>query len=357
MSLGPEPVHGEPVQGEPAAAVPAWIARLPKAELHLHLEGTATPETLVALAGARGRRLALEEARRRFTYRDFFGFLMAFKWVSEQLRAPEDYAFLLADLLRRLHEENVLYAEITLAAGVVLWKRQDVDAVSAALQETLETSRKEHPVEVRWIFDGVRNFGADHVARAADCALRWRQAGVVGFGIGGDEQNGPPELFRDTFDRVRAAGLRATVHAGETAGPESIWGALRALGAERIGHGLAAFKDPKLMEHLARERIPLEVCPTSNLRTGALRQHTGEANLARHPLVDYCRRGLAVTLSTDDPGLFDTTLNQEYALAHRLGLTRAEILRLAEASFQAAFCEPALKEELLERFRAGVTAL
>ena len=357
MSLGPEPVHGEPVQGEPAGAVPAWIARLPKAELHLHLEGTATPETLVALAGARGRRLALEEARRRFTYRDFFGFLMAFKWVSEQLRAPEDYAFLLADLLRRLHEENVLYAEITLAAGVVLWKRQDVDAVFAALQETLETSRKEHPVEVRWIFDGVRNFGADHVARAADCALRWRQAGVVGFGIGGDEQNGPPELFRDTFDRVRAAGLRATVHAGETAGPESIWGALRALGAERIGHGLAAFKDPKLMEHLARERIPLEVCPTSNLRTGALRQHTGEANLARHPLVDYCRRGLAVTLSTDDPGLFDTTLNQEYALAHRLGLTRAEILRLAEASFQAAFCEPALKEELLERFRAGVTAL
>jgi len=357
MSLGPEPVHGEPVQGEPAAAVPAWIARLPKAELHLHLEGTATPETLVALAGARGRRLALEEARRRFTYRDFFGFLMAFKWVSEQLRAPEDYAFLLADLLRRLHEENVLYAEITLAAGVVLWKRQDVDAVFAALQETLETSRKEHPVEVRWIFDGVRNFGADHVARAADCALRWQRSGVVGFGIGGDEQNGPPELFRDTFDRVRAAGLRATVHAGETAGPESIWGALRALGAERIGHGLAAFKDPKLMEHLARERIPLEVCPTSNLRTGALRQHTGEANLARHPLVDYCRRGLAVTLSTDDPGLFDTTLNQEYALAHRLGLTRAEILRLAEASFQAAFCEPALKEELLERFRAGVTAL
>ena len=366
MSAGPEPVHGEPVQGEPAAGVPAWIARLPKAELHLHLEGTATPETLVALAAARGRRLALEEARRRFTYRDFFGFLMAFKWVSEQLRAPEDYGFLLADLLRRLRDENVLYAEITLAAGVVLWKRQDVDAVFAALQETLETSGKEHPaegpersrgVEVRWIFDGVRNFGADHVARAADCALRWQRSGVVGFGIGGDEQNGPPELFRETFDRVRAAGMRATVHAGETAGPESIWGALRALGAERIGHGLAAFKDPKLVEHLKEKKIPLEVCPTSNLRTGALRQHTGEADLARHPLVDYCRRGLAVTLSTDDPGLFDTTLNQEYALAHRLGLAREEIIRLAEASFQAAFSEPALKQELLERFRAGAAAL
>jgi adenosine deaminase/aminodeoxyfutalosine deaminase len=347
MSAGPEP----------AAAVPSWIARLPKAELHLHLEGTATPETLVALAEARGRRLALEEARRRFTYRDFFGFLMAFKWVSEQLRAPEDYAFLLRDLLRRLHEQNVLYAEITLAAGVVLWKRQDVDAVFAALQETLETSRKEHSVAVCWIFDGVRNFGADHVARTADCALRWRGAGVVGFGIGGDEQNGPPELFRDTFERIRAAGLRPTVHAGETAGPESVWGALGALGAERIGHGLAAFKDPKLVEHLKEKKIPLEVCPTSNLRTGALAQHTGAADLARHPLVDYCRRGLAVSLNTDDPGLFDTTLNQEYATAHTLGLTREEILRLAEAPFHAAFCEPALKEKLLERFRAGAAAL
>ena len=347
MSAGPEP----------APSVPSWIARLPKAELHLHLEGAATPETLVALAAARGRRLALEEARRRFTYRDFLGFLLAFKWVSEQLRAPEDYAFLLRDLLRRLHQQNVLYAEITLAAGVVLWKRQDVDAVFAALRDAQEEAQKEHPAEVRWIFDGVRNFGADHVAHAADCALRWQSAGVVGFGIGGDEQNGPPELFRDTFDRVRAAGLRPTVHAGETGGPESIWGALRALGAERIGHGLAAFKDSGLMEHLKEKKIPLEVCPTSNLRTGALRQHTGEADLARHPLVDYCRRGLRVTLSTDDPGLFDTTLNQEYALAHRLGLTREEIIRLAEASFQAAFSEPALKQELLERFRAGAAAL
>lgn len=347
MSAGPEP----------APSVPAWIARLPKAELHLHLEGTATPETLVALAAARGRRLALEEAQRRFTYRGFLGFLLAFKWVSQQLRAPEDYAFLLRDCLGRLRAENVLYAEITLAAGVVLWKRQDVDAVFAALRDAQEETQKEHAVVVRWIFDGVRNFGAEHVARVADCALRWRGAGVVGFGIGGDEQNGPPELFRETFDRVRAAGLRPTVHAGETGGPESIWGALTVLGAERIGHGLAAFKDPKLVDYLAEKRVPLEACPTSNLRTGALAQHTGGDDLARHPLVDYCRRGLEMTLSTDDPGLFATTLNQEYALAHRLGLAREEIIRLAENSFQAAFAEPALKEELLKRFRAGAAAL
>lgn len=355
----PEPAPSEsPERSRRAAnpAIPSWIERLPKAELHLHLEGTATPETLVALARERGRRLSLEEARRHFTYRDFAGFLLAFKWVSEQLRAPEDYAFLLRDLLARLHQQNVLYAEITLAAGVVLWKRQDVDAVFVALGEAAEEARRQHPVEVRWIFDAVRNFGAEHVARVAECALRWHSASVVAFGIGGDEQNGPPELFRASFDKVRAAGLRVTVHAGETAGPESIWGALRALGAERIGHGLAAFKDPELVDYLARERIPLEVCPTSNLRTGALAQHTGTDDLRQHPLVDYCRRQLAVTLNSDDPGLFDTTLNREYAVAHGLGLSHDEIVQMAEAGFQAAFCEPARKRQLLEGFRAGAAA-
>lgn len=351
-----------------ASPVPAWLERLPKAELHLHLEGAATPEVLVALAQERGRQLSLAEAQRRFSYRGFWGFLLAFKWVSEQLQAPEDYAFLLRDLLARLHRQNVLYAEITLSAGVVLWKRQDVDAVFVALRDAAEEARAQHSaegpersrgVEVRWIFDGVRNFGAEHVALVAECALRWKDAGVVGFGIGGDEQGGPPELFQATFDKVRAAGLHVTVHAGETAGPESIWGALRILGAERIGHGLAAFRDPELVDTLAREQIPLEVCPTSNLRTGALAQHTGDPDQSGrwHPLVDYCRRGLRVTLNSDDPGLFATTLTGEYALAHRLGLERAELVRVAEAAFQSAFCDEATRQGLLKRFRNRVTAL
>ncbi len=344
---------GEP----PAAPIPAWIEQLPKAELHLHLEGSATPETMVALAQENhGRKLALEEARRRFVYEDFLGFLLAFKWVSDQLRAPADYAFLLRDLLARLHRQNVLYAEITLAVGVVLWKRQNPDAVFAALRQALEETRQEHPVEVRWIFDAVRNFGPSHVARVAEYALRWkdvRDSGVVGFGIGGDEQDAPPELFRSSFEKVRAAGLRVTVHAGETAGPESIWGALRALGAERIGHGLAAFRDPALVEHLQRARIPLECCPTSNLRTGALRQHTGADDLARHPIVDYVRAGIPVTLNTDDPGLFDCTLSGEYALAHRLGLSRQGLTRVAHTAFEFAFCDEATRVRLLQQFSSA----
>jgi adenosine deaminase/aminodeoxyfutalosine deaminase len=338
--------------------IPAWIEQLPKAELHLHLEGSATPETLVALAAENhARALPLEEAQQRFHYRNFLGFLLAFKWVSEQLQTPEDYAFLLRDLLGRLHRQNVLYAEITLAAGVVLWKGQDPDKVLAALHQAAQEARRQHPVEVRWIVDAVRNFGTKHVARVAEYALRWKDAGVVAFGIGGDERGAPPEPFRDTFEKVRAAGLHVTVHAGETAGPESIRGALAALGAERIGHGLAAFRDPKLVGTLARHRLPLECCPTSNLRTGALRQQTGEDDLRRHPLVDYCRQGVPVTLNTDDPGLFHTSLNAEYTLAHRLGLSRQEVLDIARTAFDVAFCDEATRQALRARFHAGVAAL
>ncbi len=341
-----------------AVEAPAWIQQLPKTELHLHLEGTADPDTALELAHRNGARTeTLESVRARYAYNDFLGFLKTFKWVSELLRTPADYAFLLRRLLRRLAEQNVLYAEVTLSAGVVLWKRQELDAVFVALREAYEKARKEFPVEIIWIFDAVRNLGAEHVLDVARRTVSWKDAGVVAFGIGGDEQQGPPELFREAFDLVRDAGLHVTVHAGETSGPESIWNALRLLGAERIGHGLAAFRDAELMDYLAEKQIPLEVCLTSNLRTGALRQQTGREELAAHPVRDYCRRRLRVTLSTDDPGLFETSLNQEYAHALRLGLTREEIVRTVETSFESAFCPPPQRAALLARFRESLAAL
>lgn len=332
--------------------VPAWVARLPKAELHLHLEGAIEPETALELAHRNGLRAeTLETIQARYAYADFLGFLKTFKWVSELLREPADYAFLLRRLLRRLAEQNVLYAEVTLAAGVVLWKRQDLDPVFVALCEAYEKARRQFPVEVVWIFDAIRQLGAEHVTDVARRAVAWKDAGVVAFGIGGDEVQGPPGLFREAFELVRQHGLHVTVHAGETGGPESIWAALRELGAERIGHGLAAFRDPELLDYLARAQIPLEVCLTSNRRTGALRQQTNTDELSAHPMVDYVRRGLRVTLSTDDPGLFETSLNQEYAHALALGLSREELIRIAETGFAAAFCLPAQRAALLARFQ------
>lgn len=335
-----------------ASEVPAWVAQLPKAELHLHLEGSVTVETALELAHRNGLRSeTLESIQARYAYKDFLGFMKTFKWIAELLREPADYAFLLRRLLRQLAEHNVLYAEITLSAGVVLWKRQDLDAVFVALREGYEKARQEFPVEVSWIFDAVRQLGREHVLEVARRAVNWKDAGVVAFGIGGDEQQGPPELFREAFDLARANGVHTTVHAGETAGPASLWGALRVLGAERIGHGLAAYQDPSLLEYLQERQIPLEVCLTSNRRTGALRQQTGADELEGHPLAGYVRRGLRVTLSTDDPGLFETSLNAEYAHALALGLSREELLRIAETSFEVAFCTEAQRRAFLERFR------
>jgi len=337
--------------------IPDWIARLPKAELHLHLEGTPAPKTVVRLARqSRGVALSLEEVERRYRYHDFLGFLLAYKWVCEQLRSPADYAFLLREHLERLRAQNVLYAEFTLSAGVVLWKKMDLDAVFLALRQAVADDNRPQPVAVGWIFDAVRNFGPGHVARVAEFAVRWKDAGVVAFGIGGEERGFPPELFRHTFDRIRAAGLRVTVHAGEVSGPESVWGALRVLGAERIGHGLASFRDPKLVETLIRDGITLEVCPTSNQCTGALRLHTGKDELAAHPLVGYCRGGVPVTINTDDPGLFFTTLNAEYALAHRLGLSREELVRVARRAFESAFCDEPTRTALVARFDAAAVS-
>ncbi len=344
----------------PPVEVPEWIARLPKAELHLHLEGTVTPEKLAELARLRGRTAPpLEQVRKKLRYQSFIGFLLAFRYVVGQLNDPEDYAFLLRKTVEELDEQNVRYAEIMFSAGGVLLRKKDPDRIFAGLREEQERLRGKHQVEIRWLIDAVRNFGRKHVQATADCAIRWKRADptVVGFGIGGHERLGPARWFRKPFDRAREAGLHIAVHAGETSGPKSIWSAIRLLGAERIGHGLSAFKDPELVAYLREKKSPLEMCPVSNYRTGALYQHTKSDDLASHPIADCHRQGAIVTLNTDDPGLFDTTLTQEYARAHGAGLTREELTAIARAGMSEAFVGTEEKRLLLEKFQnAGASA-
>src|SRR5215470_6724881 len=286
----------------------AFIRALPKAELHLHLEGSVTPQTLVELRQSHGRDSTLAQAEALYQYKDFPGFLMAFKTLTEDLQTSEDYELITYRLMEQLKSENVLHAEVYVSVGVCLWRKQDFDALFEGLERGRERAEEDFNVSLLWIFDAVRQLGAEPAQRVFELAARYRERNVVGVGIGGDEVKGPPELFRDQYAYAKDQGLRLTAHAGESAGPESIWGALN-LGAERIGHGLTAGQDPELIEELAQRQIPIEICITSNLRTGCC------ASLAEHPVHSFFEHGLMITLNTDDPAMFNTSLAREYQLA------------------------------------------
>src|SRR6266566_3774741 len=284
------------------------IRSLPKAELHLHLEGSVTPATLVELRSRHGKESPLAEAEALYQYKDFLGFLMAFKTLTEYLQTPDDYELIVYRLMEQLKAENVLHAEVYVSVGVCLWRKQNFEAIFEGLERGRARGERDFGISVLWIFDAVRQFGAGAAQEVFELAAKFRDRNVVAVGIGGDEQKAPPELFRDSYAFAAAQGLRLTAHAGESAGPESIWGALN-LGAERIGHGLTACQDTELVEELARRQIPVEICLTSNLRTGCC------GGIGEHPLRSYFDKGLMVTLNSDDPAMFSTSLAREYQLA------------------------------------------
>jgi adenosine deaminase/aminodeoxyfutalosine deaminase len=300
-----------------------FFRELPKAELHLHLEGSLEPETLQEI----DPRLSLDEVRERYRYDSFQGFIESYIWVLGYLRGPDEYALATRHLLERLVAENVRYAEINLSAGTMLWQKK----AFAPIYDAVRREAGRSPVEVWWILDAVRQFGKEHGQEVAELAVERSGEGVVAFGIGGDELKGPAEEFSQAFRFVKDLGLHVVVHAGETAGPASIWAALEA-GADRIGHGVTAAEDPKLLSHLREHDIPVEVCLSSNLATGAIRA------MADHPLRAFREAGVPVVLNTDDPAMFHTTLAAEYELAAReFGLTDAELRDLAKSSFRYAF--------------------
>jgi len=327
-----------------------FILSLPKAELHLHLEGSIEPFTLLELMQRHGApNASLRAIAQLYQFEDFNGFLMAFKAVTEHLQTPEDYELITYRLMERLKSDNVLHAEVYVSVGVCLWRKQEFDGIFEGLERGRERGQRDFGVSLLWIFDAVRQFGAEEAQRVAEIAARYRDRNVVGFGIGGDERRGPPELFRDAYAYAAGQGLRLTVHAGESAGPESIWGALN-LGVERIGHGLTAGHDPELIEELAQRQIPVEVCVTSNLRTGCC------SAMGEHPVKSYFDQGLMITLNTDDPAMFSTSLPQEYQLVQEaFGFTDEHLRELARNSFEASFLPPEKKLEFLNSFDAAAS--
>jgi adenosine deaminase/aminodeoxyfutalosine deaminase len=309
----------------------AFIRSLPKAELHLHLEGSVTPQTLVELRQRHGKKSTLAEAESLYQYKDFIGFLMAFKTLTEDLQTPDDYELIAYRLLEQLKAQNVLHAEVYVSVGVCLWRKLDFDAIFEGLERGRQRGEEDFGISLLWIFDAVRQFGPGAAQDVFELAAKYRDRNVAGIGIGGDEQKAPPELFREQYKYAAGQGLRLTAHAGESAGPESIWGALN-LGAERIGHGLTAGQDPELIEELAQRQIPIEICLTSNLRTACC------GKISEHPMRAYFDHGLMLTLNTDDPAMFGTTLTREYELAQtEFAFSDDHLRELARNSFEASF--------------------
>lgn len=332
-----------------------WLQRMPKVELHLHLEGSVTPVDLSELA--RRNRLPdadwpVEAVEAKYRYDDFLGFLQAFKWITEHLIRPGDYGWIASRQIERLHTAGVIYAEMFFSPGVVLKQGKDLEAI---LRAVLTASRKQEQrwgIRVNWIFDVTRQFGVALAGQVLDAALRLRGEGwgnVVALGMGGDENSISAQAFVPVFSRAREAGLHVTIHAGEVAGPQSIWEALGLLHAERIGHGVAARLDERLMGHLAERHILLECAPTSNLCTGVI------PRIEDHPLRLFYDRNVPVCLNTDDPPLFHTDLVREYREAEKhFQFTREDFIRLNRNALEGSFLPQDQKVALKSRFEQEV---
>ena len=311
---------------------------------------------MVELAARHGVKLTVEDTAPRYAPGNFDQFIENFIWITSFLRGPEDYALIAQRFAESMQRQNVLYAEVTLSIGVMIRREQDPAANFAALRDA---AAKVPGVKLKYIWDAVRQWGAAPAMEVARLAAEQRSPDIVAYGIGGDELGLPTIDLRPIYEFVASNGMHRLIHAGEIGGPEIVRESVELLGAERIGHGIAVMRDERTMDFIAARNIPLEVCPTSNLRTGALARQTGRPNAGydQHPLPLFFRRGLPVSLSSDDPAMFETTVSDEYRHMHRTGLNPGELVRLAEASFHHAFLPPQEKAALLAQFHSGAAAL
>ncbi|GIE92717.1 adenosine deaminase [Paractinoplanes rishiriensis] len=324
----------------------SFIAGLPKAELHLHHVGSASPRIVAELAARHegdspvpADPAALADF---FAFRDFAHFIEVYLKVVDLIRDDEDVRMLTYEIGRELARQQVRYAELTITPYSSVKRGIPAPAFCAAIEDARRGAAADFGVDLRWCFDIPGEAGLPAAEETLRIALEEKPDGLISFGLGGPELGVPRSQFKPYFDRARAAGLRSVPHAGETTGPETIWAALQDLGAERIGHGIAAAQDAQLMAYLAEREIPLEVCPTSNVRTRAV------AGLDEHPLATLIRAGVPVSINSDDPPMFGTTLEEEYAVAARLlGLDAHGVAGLARAAVTQSFLEPAGKAALL----------
>lgn len=341
-----------------------FIQQLPKAELHVHLEGATKAQTLLELA-RRNKRLdtlpAQDEAglQKWFKFKDFRHFIKIYLAISALLRTPDDFSLAVYQLGADMAAQNILYREVhfTPYTHVIHQdKGLSFQDVLSGIEQGRSQAYKDFGVEMRWIFgiprdlcfaDSDGRYNPAPSEKTLEYALAGRAQGVVGLGLGGNEVNAPAELFAHVFEDARREGLGRFPHAGETMGPPSVWAALDDLNAQRIGHGVRAIQDPQLVKTLAERGVVLDINPTSNIRL-----HVFE-DFAMHPFKQLDRSGVLVTVNSDDPALFNTTLTQEYrVLAKHFGYKRSDLVRIARNAFLYAGVEEPVRTRLLERFDA-----
>jgi aminodeoxyfutalosine deaminase len=335
-----------PATGTADRDLRTFIAGLPKAELHVHHVGSASPRIVSELAARHtdSRVPADPEALAEyFTFTDFAHFIEVYLSVVDLIRTPEDVRLLTYEVARDLARQQVRYAELTITPFSSTRRGIDESAFMAAIEDARKAAESEFGTVLRWCFDIPGEAGLESAEETARLATddRIRPEGLVSFGLGGPEIGVPRPQFKPYFDRAVAAGLHSVPHAGETTGPQTVWDALTELRAERIGRGTSSAQDPKLLAHLAEHRIPLEVCPTSNIATRAVR------TLDEHPIKEFAKAGVLVTINSDDPPMFGTDLNNEYAVAARLlDLDELGLAGLAKNAVEASFLDAAGKARI-----------
>jgi aminodeoxyfutalosine deaminase len=334
----------------PRPDLTAYLAGLPKAELHVHHVGSASPHVVAELAARHpGPRVPADEDElaRFFTFTDFAHFIEVYLTVVDLVRTPDDVRLLTYEVARGLAGQSVRYAELTLTPDTSVVRGIPIEAYTEAVEDARVAAERDLGVVLRWVYDIPGEAGPRSADRTLAYALDQGPDALVGFGLGGPEVGVPRAWFERHFAAARAAGLHSVPHSGESTGPESVWDALTLLGAERIGHGTSAVRDPALLAHLAEHRIPLEVCPTSNVATRVV------PRLEDHPLPAMVEAGVVVTVNSDDPPMFGTTLNREYAVAaDLLGLDERGVADLALAAVDASFAPDEVRRRLREEVEA-----
>jgi adenosine deaminase len=323
------------------------IVEMPKVEIHLHLEGAFTFEFLYKLVlkyGGDSEINCIDDIRNKFEFKDFTHFINTWFWKNKFFRTPEDFEESTYETIKNLSKQNVVYAEVFFSPWDFTGSGLKMESIADATISGIRKAERDYPIKIGLIADLVRDHGAGTSMQRLDEITPFLNKGVIGIGLGGSEAKYPPILFKDTFIEAKKRGFRTTVHAGEAAGADSVWVAIKELGAERIGHGVRAIEDPELVKYLREKQTPLEICVTSNLKTKVF------ASLAEHPFPHFYKEGLMVTVNSDDPPMFGSNITDELLILHsKLDYSLVDLCIFTKNAADASFLDKENKDELKKK--------